>query len=681
MAATLASKDGPRRLGRYVLARELWTGAWFSVWSAVDTESGGSPAAVKRLHASLLGSDVARLRLLEAARSGALLSHPNVLETREVLEVDGEIAIGTEEIQGVPLREVLRAAASHGVSVPPPVAVRIALELLAALETAHSSSGDEAWPDPITPVDLTPENVLITAAGAIKLVDVTLERAAAGLVGPLASELMGYRAPERLDRAGDQRSDLFAVGVLLWEMLAEKPLFAGSNVAEAVRKRTIPRLDDAATRASGPLPNKLATVIARALTRATAGRFPSADSMGQALMASGAAVGSLEDVATLVTLVQRARAVAGSAARGPTTQVLRQEFLQTPLVGTVVSPLARQQPSPTPPAAKVGPIAPKPQASPAPPPTTTTPMFAKPQPAQAPATAKPQPAPAIAAIVPTPPPAPVRTLAVPTPDPALPTPPPRAAEPAGKPVGRVTLTRVGTPPPPLAAPAAPAAPAHALPPAPPVLARPGPPSPPPPSPGVHPPVVAPELPASAPSPAAFFFPAATPAAAAPPAPEPGALAPGQSAPATRLPSEPPADAVTRAPWWRRPLTLLGAAAFAALLWIVILAVPKKRASEPPAEAPAPRAETPAPRTTASAVPQVTPPPREDPPPVRVATEPAAPAPDPGAGGGMPPADGTVGPGGVAPARPTTSGDIVPAPAAPEPTKPAGPRRKYNPKTI
>ena len=691
---TASPQEAPRRLGRYVLARELWTAAWFSVWSAIDTESGSSPAAVKLVHRALIATDVTRLRLLDAARAGASIVHPNVLETREVLHVDGELAIGTSEIDGIPLREVLRAAASHGVSVPPPVAVRIALELLAALETAHTAAGDEAWPDPITPVDLTPENVVITSAGAVRLVDVTLERAAAGLTSPLAAELVGYRAPERLDRAGDQRSDLFAVGVLLWELLADKPLFSGSNVAEAVRKRTIPRLDDASVRPAGALPNKLASVVARALTRATAGRFPSADHMGQALMSSGAAVASPEDVATLVALVQRARAVAASAARGPVTQVLRQEFLQTPIVGTVVSPLAKPQasPSPSPPAAKA--VAPKPVEMARPvakvalvektqpiakaQQIATTPSVTKAKPiATTPSVTKTQPMPA------PPPIAAPRAKPLPPTPPAAPPPVPAAA--ATDPVAEDEPISISfaEPPPPPKPPRAPTLPSR-------ISTLPGAAT------RAAPAPIAP-IDASTPEaivPARIVTPAPAPLLdATPPAPSFAPFAPSPAPPiaeAAALPYAYPAASPTPpnrsssippvAPrWWQRRPTMIGGAAFATLLWIVVLAsrphgapqrVDPPRGTPPVGEAkPPPTPVTPPPR------------PREDPPPARVAADPTAPMPTASPGDAPPstPAGGDpLVPG--AP-HPASSGDATPAAPPDPPPKPPPPRRKYNPKTI
>ena len=664
MAAPPASPtDAPRRLGRYLLARELWSAAWFSVWSAIDTEMASSPAAVKLIHASLLDSDVTRLRLLDAARAGAKLAHPNVLETREVLHVDGQIGLGTAEVDGVPLREVLRAAASHGVSVPPPVALRIALELLAALETAHSASGDEAWPDPITPVDLTPENVLLTSAGAIKVVDVTLERAAAGLVSPLAAELVGYRAPERLDRAGDQRSDLFAVGVLLWEMLADKPLFSGGNVAEAVRKRTIPRLDDAATRPGGALPAKLASAIARALTRATAGRFPSADHMGQALMSSGVAIASPDDVATLVALVQRARAVSGSSLRGPTTQVLRQEFLQTPLVGTVVSPLAKPQPAPTPQGTKgapVGKVQLRAKAAPAAPaeppseaargPTESTIASEVPTATIPEAAVRPPPPPARAPLAsagaskerPAPPPRPatVAARAVTPAAPPVPSPPALVESPAVVPVD-VATNRTPTPivpTPMLVAPPHEAAPA-------------GP----------------------------FFFP--VDAAAAVSVVSPASVAEPPVArfdePTTPYPPQslPPARSK---PWWRRPPAIIGGIALAGLLWIVVLTSSKRT---PESRVDAPKARPTVSVAAPPSPPSLPPRPREEPPPTPTVAAPVLPALDP-----PPPAAPTGGdapPGGTIGAREAGSVDTpaAPPPPPPEPTKPPPPRRKYNPKTI
>lgn len=710
IVAAAPTDEAPPKLGQYVLARELWSGAWSSVWLAADIGRGHAKVTVRRLHAKHLADPAARVRLTEAARDGTKLAHANVLAAREVIDDSNGVAIVSEPFEGQPLSEVLRAAESHGVTIPIPVAVRIALELLAALETAHASTDEESWPEPITPLDLTPENVLVTESGETKLVDLTLERAAIGLRSTLGDSVLGHRAPERFDGKGDHRSDLFAIGVLVWEMLANKRLFVGTDIEEAVRKREIPRLDSPGIR-SDPVPAKLAQVVAQALDRQPSRRVSAADHLGQALMSSAGAVASPAEVGALVARVARARALTAPTAKRP-------ELLQTPVVGTVVSPLA-QRLSDRPPAPAAAPVPPKPPASPPKPPVAAaTPTARKTSPslsgslpkppvaAATPATAtaavaaaspatppapRVAPAPPVAARV-APVTAPVRVAATPAPATPAPTAPAHAAPapvtpapapapppvvtasvaaPAPAPVVTAPVAVAAPVPVPVAAPApAPANPGRPvgtviLKPivTPPAARSPIAPTPPPVAPMVE--VIHVETPAAPPPPPPPVVAAPQPVPLAPPALEP----PPPNAPTFASPEPAPfapaADAPSR-PLWQQPRVIAAALALAIVAWIVVLGVRSSQPAEPSAAKtpPVPRtAPTPSPTSSR-------------------ATAAADPAP-PSTTGDPPPTDGAGAPGtpggAVGVGTPRSSGD-PPAPSASE-SKPVPPKRRYNPKSI
>jgi serine/threonine protein kinase len=678
LVAAAPTDEAPRKLGRFLLARELWTGAWSSIWMAADTGADHAKVTIRRVHATHLREPATRAKLLEAARAGVKLSHPNVLAGLEVIEEGGAVAIVSPPFEGQPLSEILRGASSHGVTIPLPVAIRIALELLAALETAHGASDDPAWAEPITPLDLTPENVLVTESGETKLIDLTLERAALGLTSPISDSVLGHRAPERFDGAGSRRSDLFSVAVLVWEMLASKALFSGTDVEQAVKRREIPRLDAPGVRAQ-PTPPKLAVVMAQALDRTVARRIATADHLGQALMSAAGAVASPAEVGELVKRVTRARALQAPTAKRP-------ELLQTPMVGTVISPLARMsEPPPEPtktaapaPAAKAATPKAPPVAGPAPaaakmgkpvgriglppaPPVPRAPLPSAPKaPPKAGAPAPRAPSPVLddevdVDLSPAEPP--------PGPKPA-PAPPPEGVRTVRMNVVPAAVMAEASPPAaPAPAPLVAPAPAVATPPASPPLAL-APPAPP----------AASVAPSPAVVPAPFF--AASPSANdAPFMTAPPPIAPATSAPVGTPGAEPSpivlddVAAPRPRPLWQRPAVIGGGLALAVAVWIAVL-VARSGAPAPSA------AKTPPATTTTAASPNTPPPPAAPPQGPTAASDPVPPsdAPPSTEGGSV------ASPGGVVGGGPRPAGDSTPAPSASE-AKPVPPKRRYNPKSI
>ena len=219
----------PARIGHYTVTGKLGQGGMGIVYAARD-ERLGRTVALKTM-SSLGGDETARKRFEREARAAASVNHPNVCQLYEIGEDDGELFIAMELLEGESLGERLtRGALSVAEAVP------IALAILAALEALHARG--------IVHRDLKPSNVFLTPHG-VKLLDFGLARPSeppTGRVVARAHELtrtgmvLGtprYMAPEQVTGDGlDARSDLFAVGAMLFEMLAGRPAFAGRNAVE-----------------------------------------------------------------------------------------------------------------------------------------------------------------------------------------------------------------------------------------------------------------------------------------------------------------------------------------------------------------------------------------------------------------------------------------------------------------
>jgi eukaryotic-like serine/threonine-protein kinase len=229
LVASAAEAAVPVRIGRYAIARQLGQGGMGIVYAAVD-EQLERPVAVKTMK-PFAGDDTARKRFWREARAAASVNHPHICHLYEIGEDGGELFIAMELLEGEPLSERLRRGPLRVSEALP-----IALEILDALQALHARG--------IVHRDLKPSNVFLTPHG-VKLLDFGLARpiapelaAAAGSAGELTGTgvLVGtprYMAPEQVTGEGlDERSDLFAVGAVLFEMLAGRPAFDGRNAVE-----------------------------------------------------------------------------------------------------------------------------------------------------------------------------------------------------------------------------------------------------------------------------------------------------------------------------------------------------------------------------------------------------------------------------------------------------------------
>jgi tetratricopeptide (TPR) repeat protein len=264
----------PGSIGRYRVLRKLGEGGMGLVFEAEDDVL-GRRVAVKRLKS---GDESSRRRFWREARAAARLSHPNVCHLYEVGEDSQGMFLAMELLVGEPLSRRLDRG-----PLPPAEVVSLGAGMLAALSALHAAG--------IVHRDLKPSNVYLTPHGA-RLLDFGLARA---LPGDLARALAGdssdkthpdllvgsprYMAPEQiLGHEVDARTDVFAAGAVLYEAFAGRPAFAGATLVEvltATLHDAPPPLEGAAA--------PFDAVVQRALAKAPAERFPSAEQMADAL--------------------------------------------------------------------------------------------------------------------------------------------------------------------------------------------------------------------------------------------------------------------------------------------------------------------------------------------------------------------------------------------------------------
>lgn len=211
------------------------------VWRADAVFEDGEryPVAIKRVLPSLSTQELYRSMFEDEARLGMALRHPNIVRVYDAREVGGTYLMIMELVDGTSLKDLLARAHARGAPMPVATALYIARELAKALAYAHEAVGADGKPLGIIHRDVSPHNLLLGRAGEVKLADFGLADASVHKTqlgeGMLGGKL-GYLAPEIVRaQPATQRVDLFALGIVLWEMLCGRRLFAGATDGDTIR--------------------------------------------------------------------------------------------------------------------------------------------------------------------------------------------------------------------------------------------------------------------------------------------------------------------------------------------------------------------------------------------------------------------------------------------------------------
>jgi tRNA A-37 threonylcarbamoyl transferase component Bud32 len=278
-----------RAFGKYRLLEPLASGGMADVWRAETT---GAAGVVKEVALKLVrGEHEARSEFVrmfvEEARLASRLGHANIVQVFEFDEVDGRYYIAMELVRGRSLGRVAERARELGLRLGLPRSVHVGAEVARALAYAHRLAGPDGAPLGLVHRDVSPHNVLVSFEGEVKLADFGIARAMsrAGLTEPgTVKGKLAYMAPEQA-RGGplDGRADVFALGVVLWELCAGRRLFARDSDAAtlaAVLDGPPPSPPSAWNEAVSP---ELDAVILGALERDPAARTASAQELATAL--------------------------------------------------------------------------------------------------------------------------------------------------------------------------------------------------------------------------------------------------------------------------------------------------------------------------------------------------------------------------------------------------------------
>jgi len=247
------------------------------------------PVAIKRVLAPLSQNPEFLKMFVEEARVVSELEHPNIAQIHDFdRDRAGEYYLVLEWVDGLTLAEWRQAYRDNGKQTPWHLVAAIGIEVLKALHAAHVRVDGSGSPAPIFHRDVTPQNVMVSKCGVVKLTDFGLARAMdrSSITKPgFVKGKIAYLAPELTYEADPSaQTDLFSVGVVLWEVLAGEKLFKGKDplkVLWTIRGMEIPSLAEMRQ----DIPARLREIIERALQREANDRYPTAHAMGRDLAA------------------------------------------------------------------------------------------------------------------------------------------------------------------------------------------------------------------------------------------------------------------------------------------------------------------------------------------------------------------------------------------------------------
>ena len=314
--------------GRFNLVRKLAAGGMGEVFLAQVQGMAGfeKPVVIKRLLPQLASDRAFVDMFLDEARLAARLHHPNITQIFELGEVEGCLYLAMELVPGVSLEALLTEAESKKARAPLGAALRIAFELLGALEYAHGLADENGRLLDLVHRDVSPANVMVTPHGGLKLLDFGLatfkQQKHQSETGVLKGKY-GYMAPEQFTAARiDRRADVFATGAILYHLATGTPAYAGSR-AEVLQAMMSGQIPPARVRAP-ELAAALEGILSRALARFPEDRYPDARSFREALEGYAAEARLVPSAGALSEWMQRVAPPAAEPSSGSGSDFLRQ---------------------------------------------------------------------------------------------------------------------------------------------------------------------------------------------------------------------------------------------------------------------------------------------------------------------------------------------------------------------
>ncbi len=282
----------PQVFGRYLLLRRLSRGGMGEIFLAKLGEIQGFEKLViiKKVLPNLAADEEFIKRFIDEAQVAIKLNHANVAPVFEVGRVDGDYFLGIAYIEGRDLRRTVARLRESGRKLAPDLALYVAREVASGLAYAHRRTDDDGRLLNLVHCDVSPPNVMLSFEGEVKIIDFGIARSAIRLAQSnpnMGFGKFGYMAPEQLLRGGviDKRTDLYAVGVILYELLTGTRLVSapeGGDYRQVARAVTQGKFPPPSAR-NPAIPPELDTLVMKAIAANPADRFQSGESLRDAI--------------------------------------------------------------------------------------------------------------------------------------------------------------------------------------------------------------------------------------------------------------------------------------------------------------------------------------------------------------------------------------------------------------
>ncbi|MBW2458057.1 MAG: serine/threonine protein kinase [Deltaproteobacteria bacterium] len=274
--------------GKYELVEVAGSGGMATVWHATQHGPAGfrRSVALKRIKEHVAQDPEFVRMFVEEARVCAQLVHPNIVQIHDFGDEGGLYFLVMEWVDGLSFAQFLQIADELDTFAVWPLVAAVAIEAARGLTAAHERLDDAGNPAPVFHRDVTPQNILLAKNGLVKLTDFGLARAMdrARITEPnVIKGKVGYLAPELTkERRATVKTDIYALGVVLWQALCGQPLFHGSDNIEIFLKASrgeVPPIVEPRP----DVPVGFAAIVERSLARDPEDRFGTAAQMGRVI--------------------------------------------------------------------------------------------------------------------------------------------------------------------------------------------------------------------------------------------------------------------------------------------------------------------------------------------------------------------------------------------------------------
>ncbi|MFW5968056.1 MAG: protein kinase domain-containing protein [Persicimonas sp.] len=283
--------------GKYCLLERISVGGMAEIFRAkpLDALQSERHLALKRILPHLAEDDEFVKMFIDEAKLTVQLIHPNIVRTYELGRFQASPYILMEFISGNDLLDLQRRLRDRGRAMSVAMACHIAAEIASGLDYVHSKADEHGNPLDIIHRDISPQNVLVTYGGNVKIIDFGIAKATIQQtktqVGVLKGKF-GYMSPEQVRGEDiDHRSDIFTVGILLWEMLTNRRLFRGENKYETIQMLRDPDIGPPSER-NPAIPPEVDELVMRALAVDREERYQTGEALTRDLRGLIAAKGA-----------------------------------------------------------------------------------------------------------------------------------------------------------------------------------------------------------------------------------------------------------------------------------------------------------------------------------------------------------------------------------------------------